>query len=145
MSTLPQTATGLFVVPAGTPAKIVEAAARTVRKQSFTEQVEYLLTTVGPRITAAGAGLRDARQLPAWRRGEEPREEIKLDRVAALAEVTAAVMVDYPPAVAASFLRSSQPALDDRSPMLMIRAASDGGLPEVMSEVRGALRAFLQG
>lgn len=145
MSTLPQTAQGAFVVAPAAPAKTVEVAATVVRKQSFTAQVEYLLTTVGPRVTAAGAGLSDARQLPAWRRGEEPREETRLDRVAALAEVTAAVMAEYPAAVAAGFLRSSQPALDDRSPLVMIREAAADQLPGVMGEVRGALRAFLEG
>jgi hypothetical protein len=138
-------AVSLFSISADTSERTVETAASTVRKRSFIEQVEFLLATVGPRITAAGAGLRDARQLPAWRRGEEPREDVKLERVAALAEVTTAVLAEYPASVAASFLRGSQPALDDRSPMLMIRNASEHDFPEVMGEVRGALRAFLEG
>lgn len=152
MTTAATTATGStaavdrFRLPGGVDAAAtVQAAATMVRKQTFTDQVELLLTTVGPRITAAGAGLSDARQLPAWRRGEEPREEIRLERVAALAEVATAVMADYPASVAASFLRGSQPALDDHSPVLMIRGASEKDLPKVMSEIRAAVRAFLQG
>ena len=146
MSTLTRTAAELFQVPADVdPARTVKAAAHTVRKRPFGDQVEFLLTTVGPRITAAGAGLNDARQLPAWRRGEAPREEVKLERVAALAEVTTAILAEYPASVAASFLRGSQPSLDDQSPVLMIRAASVEDLPKVMAEVRGAVRAFLQG
>jgi len=146
VSMLTPTAAELFRIPASVDAdQVVQAAASKVRKRTFTEQVELLLTTVGPRITAAGAGLKDARQLPAWRRGEVPREDIKLDRVAALAEVTTAVLADYPASVAASFLRGSQPSLDDHSPVLMIRNATEKDLHKVMSEVRGAVRAFLQG
>ena len=135
----------LIGVASGPPEEVVRAAATKVGKTSFAEQVEFLLTTAGPRITAAGAGLQDSRQLVAWRRGDGPREAVKRDRVAALAEVTAAIMADYTAAVAASFLRSSQPALDDRSPMVMIREASDDSLADVMKQVRGAVRAFLAG
>lgn len=133
-------------VAASTAAETVAAAFSAVRKLPFAEQVEYLLGSVGPRITAAGAGLRDARQLATWRKGEAPREELRLDKVAALAEIAASVMAVYPAAVAASFLRSSQPALDDDSPLLLIRdAAQEEDLIEVMGRVRGALRAFLDG
>lgn len=142
MSTPTQAPAGPTVV---SPIETVTAAAHAVQKLSFTDQVEYLLTSVGPRITAAGAGLRDARQLPAWRKGDVPREDVKKDRVAHLAEITKAITEVYPAAVAASFLRSSQPALDDRSPMMMIRNAEEGDLPEIMGEVRGAVRAFLAG
>lgn len=145
MNTSTHTAAGPIAVAPGEPAQTVIAAANIVRKRSFTEQVEYLLTHVGPRITAAGAGLSDARQLAAWRRGEEPREDVKKDRVAALAEVVAAIMATYPGAVAASFLRSSQPALDDRAPVVMIRTAGEEDLVEVVGQVRAALRAFLAG
>lgn len=135
----------LIVVTAGTPAETVHRAAATVHKRPFTEVVEFLLTTVGPRMTAAGAGLQDARQLAGWRKGGEPREDVARDRVNALAEVTVAIMADYSKAVAASFLRSSQPALDDRAPVVMIREATAETLPEVMGAVRGAVRAFLEG
>ncbi len=67
-------------------------------------------------------------------------------RVEAMAEVAGAILAHYKPAVAASFLRSSQPALDDRAPLVMIReAADDTTMAEVMAEVRGAVRAFLEG
>ena len=145
MSTTTHTPAVGFAVAHSTPADTVKAAANAVHKRTFTEQVEYLLTTVGPRITAAGAGLGDARQLAAWRRGEEPREDVKRDRVAAMAEITTAITALYPGAVAASFLRSSQPALDDRSPVMMLREAVEQAMPEVMGEVRGAVRAFLAG
>lgn len=128
-----------------TPDETVRSAASTVQKFTFKEQVDHLLITVGPRITAAGAGLRDGRQLPAWRRGDEPREVVRRERVASMAEVTVAITAEYSAAVAASFLRSSQPALDDRSPLMMIREATLDSLPEVMGQVRGAVRAFLKG
>lgn len=139
------TAAGLFGIELGTPSETVMKAATIVQKRTFTEQVEYLLTTVGPRITAAGAGLRDARQLASWRRGEEPRQDVNRVRVAALAEVTTVIMAGYPASVAASFLRSSQPVLDDASPMVMIREAGEDEMPKVMGQVRAAVRAFLEG
>lgn len=145
MSTRTREAGTITVAAGTTPDETVRAAARTVRKRTFTEQVEHLLTTVGPRITAAGAGLQDSRQLAAWRKGEEPRRHVTRDRVEAMAEVTAAIMTEYPAAVAASFLRSSQPALDDHSPMVMIREASADSLDDVMKQIRSAVRAFLDG
>ncbi len=145
MSTRTHAAGMITIAPGTTPEETVRSAATAVQKTGFTDQVEYLLTTVGPRITATGAGLQDGRQLVVWRKGEEPRESLKSDRVAAMAEVTAAIMTEYTAAVAASFLRSSQPALDDRSPVVMIREASTDSLPEVMKQVRGVVRAFLEG
>ncbi|WP_041293774.1 hypothetical protein [Kineococcus radiotolerans] len=140
-----QDAADLITVVPGTPSETVQRAAATAQKRTFAELVESLLTTVGPRLTAAGAGLQDARQLAGWRKGAEPRQEMARDRVTALAEVVGAITTHYSAAVAASFLRSSQPALDDRAPVVMIRETTAETLPEVMGEVRSAVRAFLEG
>lgn len=112
----------------------------------FDEQVVYLLETVGPRVTAVGSDLADARQLVSWSKGGQPRRGVSALRVAAMTEVTLAITDAYGDgAVAASFLRSSQPALDDQSPLLLIRQADEAAFDNVMARVRAALRAFLSG
>lgn len=115
---------------------------------SFRDQVEYLLTTVGPRITASGAGLNDARQLAAWRKGAEPRSAIKEDRVQIMIEATIEIRGGFQndagsAAIAAAFLRSSQPSLCDAAPVMLIRAATDETVISVAEDIRGAVRGFL--
>lgn len=119
-------------------------------KVSITEplpaKVTFLLETVGPRITAAGLGLSDARMLTRWAGGERPRRADMGHRVEILFEIAYAVTVVYGGAAAASFLRASQPTLDDASPLMLLRGASDDErLAAVHGQLRAATRAFLEG
>jgi len=108
--------------------------------------VEYLLVTIGPRLTAVGAGLRDARQLLVWQRGDKPRQLMSDPRLRVIAEFALAVMARHESEVAANFLRSSQPTLDDDSPLLLIAGAnSEEELTVVQKRVRAAVRAFIAG
>ncbi len=118
-------------------------------KASITEplpsKVVYLLKTVGPRISAAALGLSDARMLTKWAEGDRPRRADMEHRVEILFEMAYAVAAVYTGAAAASFLRSSQPALDDASPLMLLREAGDEQLPQVQTQLRAATRAFLEG
>ena len=116
-------------------------------KESVTEPVpakaSYLLETVGSRIAAAAVGLADARQMRRWAMGEnEPREHDVAARLDALYWIVRAVAGCYSPAVAARFLRSANPQLDDEAPLLVLAAADD---QDTIQRVLAGTRAFLEG
>lgn len=103
---------------------------------------EYLLETIGPRYATVGLGLSDARQIKAWRDlRTTPRERAVAERLALLAQVTRAITRSYSGDTAAAFLRSSNPDLDDRSPLIAI--ADDEPL-QAQRDVMRAVRAFLE-
>lgn len=118
-------------------------------KYSITEplpaKVAFLLATIGPRITAAALGLSDARMLARWAGGEQPRRADMDHRVEVLYEMAYAVTMVYTGAAAASFLRSSQPALDNDSPLILLREAGGEQLSALHGRLRSATRAFLEG
>ena len=107
------------------------------------EQAAYLTAVVGARFVAAGVGLAEARTVRRWvEEGTAPREHDVAARLALLFRVTKAVADVYTPAVAAAFLRSANPQLDDESPLLVLRE----GDPEIAGKhLLAAARAFLEG
>jgi hypothetical protein len=116
-------------------------------KQALTtgpgEQAEYLLKTVGPRVAAASLGLADARQVKAWaREGTAPREHAVAGRLSLLYRITYAIAQAEGGNVAALFLRSSNPQLDDEVPLMLLR---EGDPEEVQGRLLAATRAFLEG
>lgn len=127
------------------PQAAVDTAAAWSQQESSADLVEYLLETIGPRITAYGSGLTDARQLKAWQSGQEPREAVRRQRLVVMGEVVKAISTDHEAVVAATFLRSSQPALDDDSPLDVLRAADEQRIGQAQARVRRAVRAFLAG
>lgn len=108
------------------------------------EQVGFLLEHLGPRFTAAALGVSDARTLRRWRDEQlTPRDHDEQARLALLFRIVHAVVGVYGQAsVAASFLRSANPQLDDEAPLVML---ADGDPLEVQKPVLAALRAFLEG
>ena len=106
------------------------------------ELAEYLLDTIGPRYTAVGLGMSDARQVKVWRdEGTAPRERAVAERLSLLAQATRAIARSYSGDTAAAFLRASNPDLEDRSPLLVI--ADDDPLLAQQVVMR-AVRAFLE-
>lgn len=107
------------------------------------EKAAYLLRTVGPRIAAAALGLSDARQLKRWAAtgDKEPREHDVAARLDALYWIVQAIMGCYSAAVAARFLRSANPQLDDEAPLIVLGAAETDAIRQVLV----ATRAFLEG
>ena len=107
------------------------------------EQTTYLLATIGARFTTAAVGLQDARTVRRWRDEQiEPREHDVAGRLAILYRLTRSVAEVYTPAVAAAFLRSANPQLEDSSPLMLLR---DGDPNEVQKPLFAAARAFLEG
>jgi hypothetical protein len=109
------------------------------------DQVTWLLEAIGPRFTAAGVGVSDARTLRRWRDGStEPRDHAERDRLQLLFRIAYVISLVYGgrASVAASFRRSANPQLDDQSPLVLL-ATSDQ--VEVERLLLSAVRAFLEG
>jgi hypothetical protein len=114
-------------------------------KLSVPEKAAFLLSSVGPRLTAASLGLADARQVKRWARGEEdiePREQIVSARLDALYWIVRVVTSVYSEPVAARFVRSSNPQLHDDAPLSVLADAED---ERAITRVVAAARAFLEG
>ena len=107
------------------------------------EQAAYLLDTIGPRFTTAAVGLQDARTVRRWREATmAPREHDVAGRLAILYRLTRVIADVYSPDVAMAFLRSSNPQLDDDSPLMVLR---EGDPEETQKPLLAAVRAFLEG
>jgi len=111
-------------------------------KSSTQELASFLLSSIGPRYTAVGLGLSDARQIKAWRDGlGSPRENSVEQRLHLLASVTRAISRVYSSDTAAAFLYSANPDLNDRPPVLVIGEEEP---LRTQSDVLRAVRAFLE-
>ncbi len=136
-------------VPAGTTAP--QEAEELAYKESVTQDpaamTRFLLETVGPRVAAASLGLADARQLRRWSTGSsQPRELVQGDRLRTLFRVVHEISAVFGPATAATFMRSSNPQLDDSAPLLVLRSGEDEQEAlEAQRKVISAARAFLEG
>jgi len=105
------------------------------------EQAAHVQHALGGRLAAAALGLRDTRTLQSWSRGGPIRGLNQEHRLQILYQVTTAIEAVYSSAVAAAFLRGSDPQLDDRAPMLVI---AQGDPVAIQAEVMGAVEALLQ-
>ena len=108
------------------------------------DQVSYLLDHLGPRFTTASLGVTDARTVKRWRdERAEPRDRTAAARLQLLFRIVYAIVETYGrPSVAAGFLRSANPQLDDEAPMLLL---ADSDPVEVQRPLLAAVRAFLEG
>jgi hypothetical protein len=107
------------------------------------EQARHLIAAIGVRYTTAALGLKDARTVRQWvERRAEPREHDVVSRLAVLFRVVRAIESVYTPAVAAAFLRSSNPQLDDEAPLVVLATHP---VDEAEQAVLAAARAFLEG
>jgi hypothetical protein len=114
-------------------------------KLAVPEKASYLLETIGPRLAAAALGLSDARQIKRWSTSEddiEPREQLVAQRLDALYWIVRAVATVYSTAVAARFIRSSNPQLDDSAPLVALAESNE---PSEITRVVAATRAFIEG
>lgn len=108
------------------------------------QQAAWLLDSIGPRFTAAGAGVRDARTVRRWRDERlEPRDHEEQARLQLLFRIAYAITLVYGrTSVATSFLRSANPQLDDEAPLVLLVSQP---VPEVQRRLLAATRAFLEG
>lgn len=128
----------------GGAAEAWEAAFKDTVTTSPHEQAGWLLEALGPRMTTAALGLADARTVRRWRdERTDPREHDVAGRLALLFRVTRAIAGVYEQgAVAAAFLRSANPQLDDEAPLILL---ADNDPDVVQRDLLAAVRAFLEG
>jgi hypothetical protein len=120
-----------------------EAAYKASLTTGVTDQTNFLLATIGPRVAAASIGLADARQLKKWTTFEQaPKSAVVAERLRVVFRVTYAITAMYSGSTAASFLRSSNPQLDDQSPMMLLR---EQPVEDVEAQILAATRALLEG
>jgi uncharacterized protein (DUF2384 family) len=108
------------------------------------QHAQWLLDTIGPRFTAAGVGVTDARTVRRWRDEQtEPRDHTEQARLQLLFRIAYAITLVYGSgAVATSFLRSANPQLDDQAPLVLL---SQSDPDQVQRALLTATRAFLEG
>ncbi len=108
------------------------------------QHAQWLLDAIGPRFTAAGIGVRDPRTVRRWRDERlEPRDQGELARLQLLFRIVYAITLVYGRAsVAAAFLRSANPQLDDESPLVLLATEP---VDSVQRRLLAATRAFLEG
>lgn len=117
-------------------------------KESLTtpawDQAAWLLETIGPRFTAAGVGVTDARTVRRWRdERAEPRDHAEHGRLQLLFRIAHAITLVYGTgSVTTSFLRSANPQLDDQAPLVLLASADPD---ESQRALLAATRAFLEG
>lgn len=120
-----------------------EAAYKASLRADLTEQTVFLLDHVGPRVTAAALGLKDARPLKAWATGDTgPKSAAVAERLRILFRIVYAIAGVYGGRTASAFLRSANPQLDNESPLILLRADDPA---QIEARLLGAMRAFLEG
>src|SRR5437764_10469003 len=124
------------------PVDLEERAFKASVTVDVAAQTQSLLDWVGARVTAAAVGLADARPLYRWRDGSHPKEHLAGDRLRVLYRIGYEIHEAYGPRVLAAFLRSSNPQLADRAPLIVL---ADSDPAEVEGELLAATRAFLEG
>lgn len=84
------------------------------------EQAAFVQEVLGSRLAAAALGLKDTRTLSNWARGGPIRSADAEHRLQVLFRIIIAIDCAFGPAVAAAFLRGSNPALSDRAPLIVL-------------------------
>lgn len=104
------------------------------------EKARFVHDVLGARLAAASLGLKDTRTLQSWTRGGTVKGSDQEHRLQALYRVAAALDEAFSPAVAAAFLRGSNPLLEDRAPMLVL---ADDPPAQAEQRVVAAVEALL--
>ena len=121
--------------------RALEAAYKRSVSQPAAAKLTYLQETLGRRLTAAALGVKDTRTVQSWAQGGVIRGgDDQEHRIQALFRATYAVTEVFSPAVAAAFLRGSNPALGGKAPLLVL---ADEPPAEAEERVMRAVDALL--
>jgi hypothetical protein len=101
-------------------AEVLERAHKRSVRVPPADQARFVQEALGSRLAAAALGLKDTRTLSNWARGGPIRGADGEHRLQVLFRVVTAVTDAYTPAVAAAFLRGSNPTLADRAPLMVL-------------------------
>lgn len=100
--------------------EVLEHAHKRSVRTAATEQAAFVRQVLGGRLAAASLGLKDTRTLGSWARGGPIKGVDAEHRLQVLFRVTSAIEEAFTPAVAAAFMRGSNPVLEDRAPLLVL-------------------------
>lgn len=99
---------------------LIERACKLAITTPPCEQAEFVMEAIGARMVTAAVGLRDARAVRAWARGGDIKQAAAEQRLQELFQVVWAISERYSPAVAAAFVRGTNPYLADRAPLVVL-------------------------
>lgn len=102
------------------PAEVLERAHKMSVRTEPVDQARFVQDTLGSRLAAAALGLKDTRTLSSWAAGKPIRSADGAHRLQVLYRAVFAIVESFGPAVAAAFLRGSNPTLDDRAPLVVL-------------------------
>lgn len=106
------------------------------------EQAAFVIEVLGSRLAAAALGLKDTRTLSSWARGGPIRSTEGEHRLQVLFRIVCAIADVFSPAVAAAFLRGSNPALGDQAPLIVLADESPvQAEPRLLAAVEALLTA----
>ncbi|MBA3885923.1 MAG: DUF2384 domain-containing protein [Acidobacteria bacterium] len=116
---------------------VIDQACKRAVMTSSQEHAQFLIQAIGARIATAAVGLRDARAVRGWARGQRIKKADAQQRLQELYQVVWAVSQAYSPAVAAAFLRGTNPHLGDRAPLMVLAEdPPDKAGPAVLAAAR---------
>ncbi len=127
-------------VPADPPARPDLAAYRRAVVLPWPELVAGLVATLGRKLTAYVAGVRDVRALDRWTSGTEPASEETVARLRLTFRLASALAERESPQVVQAWMTGLNPELGDRVPVRLLR---EGEMEVVGPQLLGAVRAFL--
>ena len=107
----------------------------------FSELVAQLVHSIGRKLTAYIAGVKDARAVDRWSQGGESYGNVE-PRLRFTFQVVRTLQDHDSPRVVQAWLTGVNPELGDRTPIRLLR---EGNLDSVAVEVLGAARAFIAG
>ena len=120
--------------------EVMERAHKQSVRVPADEQARFVQEVLGSRLAATALGLKDTRTLSNWARGGPIRGADSEHRLQVLFRVVTAIDDAFSPAVAAAFLRGSNPTLGNRAPLVILADE-----PPIKTEPRllAALEALL--
>lgn len=107
----------------------------------FPELVASLANSIGRKLTAYVAGVKDVRALDRWMEGTEAYGDAE-PRLRLTFQVVGTLLDHDPPNVVQAWLTGVNPELGDRVPLRLLR---EGDLEVIAPEVLAAARAFISG
>ena len=108
---------------------------------AFPDLVASLANSIGRKLTAYVAGVKDVRALDRWMEGKEPYGNVE-PRLRLTFQVVRTLLDHDPPKVVQAWLTGVNPELGDRVPLRLLR---EGDLEVIAPEVLAATRAFISG
>lgn len=108
---------------------------------AFPDLVASLANSIGRKLTAYVAGVKDVRALDRWIEGKEPYGDAE-SRLRLTFQVVRTLLEHDSPNVVQAWLTGVNPELGDRVPLRLLR---EGELEVIAPEVLAAARAFISG